>query len=76
MDTESITPFYVTLLSFCRSILAFIMIPLMQQQLDESLKQYGTIEYQYRIRVHKHTLMADGIPYHIFAFPDRYNMKI
>ena len=57
---------------FCRSILAFIMIPLMQQQLDEFR---DTIWNSHRIRAQNHTLMADGVPNHIFAFPERYNMK-
>lgn len=47
------------------------MIPVMQQQLDEFRE---TIWNSHRIRAQKQTLMADGIPDHIFAFPERYNM--
>ena len=35
------------------------------------VKQYGTvIEFE-----PKRKQMADGVPNHIFAFPERYNMK-
>ena len=59
-------------LSIFRSILAFIMIPLMQQQLDEFR---CTVWNTHRIRAQKDTFMADGVPNHIFEFPERYGME-
>ena len=61
--------FYV---SFNRSLLSYIMIPMMQRQLDEFCQ---TIWNNHRIRAQKDTLMADGIPNHIFEFPEKYGME-
>ena len=55
-----------------RSILAFVMIPMLQRELDEFK---DTIWNCHRIRAQKGTLMADGIPNHIFDFPMRYGME-
>ena len=48
------------------------MIPLMQQQLDEFR---CTVWNTHRIRAQKDTFMADGVPNHIFEFPERYGME-
>ena len=48
------------------------MIPVMQRELDEFRL---TVWNTHRIRAQKETLMADGIPDHIFAFPERYGME-
>ena len=57
---------------FNRSMLAYIMIPVMQRELDEFRL---TVWNTHRIRAQKETLMADGIPDYIFAFPERYGME-
>ena len=57
---------------FNRSMLAYIMVPMMQRELDEFRL---TIWNTHRIRAQKKTLMADGIPDHIFEFPERYGME-
>ena len=44
------------------------MIPTMQRKLDEFRQ---TIWNNDRIRAQKDTLMADGIPNHIFEFPEK-----
>ena len=48
------------------------MIPMMQQQLDEFR---CTVWNSHRIRAQKDTFMADGVPNHIFEFPERYGME-
>ncbi|XP_066912421.1 uncharacterized protein [Clytia hemisphaerica] len=55
-----------------RNILAFIMIPLIQNQLDEFK---DVIWNPHRIRFQKDTLMADGIPNHIYDFPENYDLE-
>lgn len=44
----------------------------MQRELDEFRL---TVWNTHRIRAQKETLMADGIPDHIFTFPERYGME-
>ena len=53
-------------------MLAYIMIPLIQRELDEFRL---TVWNTHRIRAQKETIMADGIPEHIFTFPERYGME-
>ena len=48
------------------------MIPMMQRELDEF---HQTVWNSHRIRAQKDTLMADGIPNHIFEFPEKYGME-
>ncbi|XP_028394479.1 uncharacterized protein LOC114518673 [Dendronephthya gigantea] len=55
-----------------RLMLAYVMVPLMQRELDEFCE---TIWNTQRIRAQRETLMADGIPNHIFEFPERYGME-
>ena len=55
-----------------RSILAFIMIPLMQRELDEFR---NTVWNLHRIRAQKNTFMPDGVPDHIYNFPEEYGMQ-
>lgn len=52
--------------------MAYIMVPLIQRQLDEFK---DTIWNPHRIRHQKNTKMADGIPNHIYNFPEKYGMK-
>jgi len=53
-------------------LLAFIMIPLLQKQLDIFK---DTIWNTHRIRAQKDTLLPDGIPNHIYSFPEDYDME-
>ena len=48
------------------------MIHMMEWELDEFRQ---TIWNNHRIRAQKDTLMADGIPNHIFEFPEKYGME-
>ena len=63
----------VTLLIFRpRMLLAFILIPLLQKQLNIFK---DTIWNTHRIRVQKDTVLPDGIPNHICSFPEEYDME-
>lgn len=48
------------------------MVPVMQRELNEFK---DTVWNTHRIRAQKDTLMADGVPDHIYEFPDRYGMQ-
>jgi len=48
------------------------MIPLIQKQLDEFKNM---IWNPHRIRYQKETYMADGIPNHIYEFPEKYELE-
>jgi len=48
------------------------MVPLMQLQLEEF---QNVVWNPHRIRYQKDTYMADGIPNHIFEFPEKYNLE-
>ena len=52
--------------------MAYVMVPLIQFQLDEFKDK---IWNPHRIRYQKDTLMADGIPNHIYDFPEKYGME-
>ena len=63
----------VTLLIFRpRMLLAFILIPLLQKQLNIFK---DTIWNTHRIRAQKDTVLPDGIPNHIYSFPEEYDME-
>ena len=55
-----------------RMLLAFILIPLLQKQLDIFK---DTIWNTHRIRAQKDTVLPDGIPNHIYSFPEEYDME-
>lgn len=69
---QELVNFFVLCTCYNRSMLAYIMIPFMQRELDEFRE---TIWNNHRIRAQKDTLMADGVPNHIFEFPEKYGMK-
>ena len=48
------------------------MVPVMQRELDEFRE---TVWNTHRIRAQRDTLMADGVPKHIYEFPERYGME-
>ena len=52
-------------------MLAFVMIPMLQRELED----FRTVWNTHRIRAQKDTYMADGVPNHIFQFPERYGLK-
>ena len=57
---------------FLREKLTFIMIPLIQKQLNEF---QCMVWNNHRIRFQKNTLMPDGIPNYIYDFPERYELE-
>ena len=48
------------------------MIPLLQKELDEFK---DTVWNTHRIRYQKETLLPDGIPDHMYSFPERYGLE-
>lgn len=55
-----------------RMLLAFIMVPLLQKELDIFK---DTIWNTHRIRAQKETALPDGIPNHIYSFPEEYGLE-
>ena len=53
-------------------LLAFIMIPLLQRELD-TFKD--TIWNAHRIRPQKDAVLPCGIPDHIYSFPEEYGLE-
>ena len=53
-------------------LLAFLMIPVIQKQLD-SFRQ--TVWNTHRIRTQKDTFLPDGVPEHIYEFPEKYGLE-
>lgn len=59
-------------LSINRSLMAFIVVPLMQRELHE----FKDITWNsHRIRAQRNTLLPDGIPNHIYQFPEQYQLE-
>ena len=55
-----------------RNLLAFIMIPVLQKQLDT----FRTVVWNvHRIRTQKDTLLPDGVPDHMYDFPEEYGLE-
>ena len=55
-----------------RMLLAFIMIPMMQRELD-TFKD--TVWNCHRIRPQKDAVLPAGIPDHIYCFPEEYGLE-
>ena len=53
-------------------MLAYIMIPLIQRELDEFK---DVVWNSHRIRHQKDTYMPDGVPNHIYDFPMQYGLE-
>ena len=53
-------------------LLTFIMVPLVQKELDVFRE---TVWNTHRMRAQKDTVLLDGIPDHIYNFPEQYNLK-
>ena len=55
-----------------RMLLAFLMIPVVQKQLDV----FRTVVWtSHRTRAKKDTALPDGVPDHIYSFPDMYGLE-
>jgi hypothetical protein len=57
---------------YFRMLIAFLMIPVLQKQLD-SFKD--TVWNCHRIRTQKETLLPDGVPNHMYDFPEEYGLE-
>lgn len=55
-----------------RLLLAFIMVPLIQKELDIFRE---TVWNSHRIRAQRDTALPDGIPDHIYNFPEKYGLE-
>lgn len=53
-------------------LLAYIMVPMLQKELD-TFKD--TVWNTHRIRAQKETMLPDGIPNHIYDFPEQYDLE-
>ena len=53
-------------------MLAFIMIPILQRELDVFRE---TIWNSHRIRHQRNTYLPDGVPDHIYNFPESYDLQ-
>ena len=53
-------------------LLAFIMIPLIQKDLDVFRE---SVWNTHRIRAQKDTILPDGIPNHTYSFPEQYGLE-
>ena len=62
------------LIILCRMLLAFIMVPLVQKELDVFRE---TVWNTHRIRAQKDIVLPDRIPdqYHIYNFPEQYDLE-
>lgn len=55
-----------------RMLLAFLMIPVVQKQLDV----FRTVVWaSHRTKAKKDTALPDGVPDHIYSFPDIYGLE-
>lgn len=52
-------------------MLAYIMIPKMQKEIDLFVELWNS----HRIRCQKNTYLPDGVPNHIYDFPDQYGLE-
>ena len=57
---------------YFRDLLAFVMIPVLQKQLDIFK---DTLWNAHRIRAQKDTLLPDGVPNHIYDFSEEYSLQ-
>ena len=55
-----------------RHILAYIMIPIVQREFDTFIE---VVWNAHRIREQRNTLQPDGVPIHIYSFPDKYGLE-
>jgi len=55
-----------------RDILSFVMVPIVQREINVFK---DTVWNSHRIRYQKNCLLPNGIPNHIYAFPEKYGLK-
>ncbi|KAK3731009.1 hypothetical protein QZH41_018760 [Actinostola sp. cb2023] len=55
-----------------RLLLAYLMIPIMQKEIDTFVNIVWNTR---RIRVQKNTYLPDGVPNHIYDFPEKYGLE-
>ena len=53
-------------------LLAYVMIPLIQRELDTFI---NSIWNTHRIRKQRNTVLPDGVPNHIYSFPEEYGLQ-
>ena len=56
----------------CRSLLAYLFVPLLQKELDVFK---DTVWNTHRIRHQKDTYLLDGVPNHVYEFPEEYGLE-
>ena len=62
----------VVVIIVCRLLLAYVMIPTVQGEVDTFIK---VIWNTHRIREQKETFFPDGILNHIYSFPEKYGLE-
>ena len=55
-----------------RLLLAYVMIPTVQREVDTFIH---VIWNTHRIRAQKETFLPDGVPDHIYSFPEKYGLE-
>ena len=58
-------------LLYFRKVLAFIFIPVIQREMNTFIDMWNS----HRIRHQKDTLLPDGVPNHIYNFPEKYGLE-
>ena len=56
----------------CRSLLAYLFVPLLQKELDVFK---DTVWNTHRIRHQKDRYLPDGVPNHVYEFPEEYGLE-
>ena len=56
--------------SFFREILAYVMVPIIQHQVDVFVELWNN----HRIRKQKETYLPTGKPSHIYSFPENWGL--
>lgn len=59
-------------LLFDRLLLAYLMIPIVQREVNTFI---DVVWNSHRIREQKNTFLPDGVPNHIYSFPDKYGLE-
>ena len=57
---------------FDRLLLAYVMIPIMQREVNIFV---DVVWNCHRIREQRDTFLPDGVPNHIYSFPDKYGLE-
>lgn len=58
--------------SLHRKLLSFVMVPVVQRELDTFKEMVWN---SHRIRAQKDTVLPDGVPNHIYNFPEKYGLE-